>query len=100
MANVNNLDIEFVHTEPAKGVSDDYKLINKLGLVPSFVGADNFTLTESIAIAIYRKSRRFSWTSLGTTPPNHNPRNHAMMRNIINYSYPCLKITVETLFTL
>jgi hypothetical protein len=24
----------------------------------------------------------------------------AMMRNIINYSYPCLKITVETLFTL
>ena len=56
MANVNNLDLEFVHTEPAKGVSDDYKLINKLGLVPSFVGADNFTLTESIAIAIYRKS--------------------------------------------
>lgn len=56
MANVNNLDIEFVHTEPAKGVSDDYKLINKLGLVPSFVGADNFTLTECIAIAIYRKS--------------------------------------------
>jgi hypothetical protein len=58
VANVNNLDIEFVHTEPAKGVSDDYRLINKLGLVPSFVGADNFTLTESIAIAIYRKSRR------------------------------------------
>jgi hypothetical protein len=59
VANVNNLDIEFVHTEPAKGVSDDYKLINKLGLVPSFVGADNFTLTESIAIAIYRKLHRY-----------------------------------------
>ena len=59
MANVNNLDLEFVHTEPAKGVSDDYKLINKLGLVPSFVGADNFTLTESIAIAIYRKSSAY-----------------------------------------
>jgi hypothetical protein len=56
VANVNNLDLEFVHTEPAQGVSDDYRLINKLGLVPSFVGADNFTLTESIAIAIYRKS--------------------------------------------
>lgn len=55
MANVNNLDIELVHTEPAKGVSDDYRLINKLGLVPSFVGADNFTLTECIAIAIYCK---------------------------------------------
>lgn len=59
MANVNNLDIEFVHTEPAKGVSDDYRLINKLGLVPSFVGADNFTLTECIAIAIYRKSSAY-----------------------------------------
>jgi glutathione S-transferase len=67
VANVNNLDIEFVHTEPAKGVSDDYRLINKLGLVPSFVGADNFTLTESIAIAIYRKSRRSLWT-LPSTP--------------------------------
>ena len=99
MANVNNLDIEFVHTEPAKGVSDDYKLINKLGLVPSFVGADNFTLTESIAIAIYRKSRRFIWTSPSTTSPNSGTPN-ARMRNIINYSYPCLKITVETLFTL
>ena len=99
MANVNNLDIEFVHTEPAKGVSDDYKLINKLGLVPSFVGADNFTLTESIAIAIYRKSRRSTWTPPSTTRPNLGTPN-AMMRNIINYSYPCLKITVETLFTL
>jgi hypothetical protein len=97
VANVNNLDIEFVHTEPAKGVSDDYKLINKLGLVPSFVGADNFTLTESIAIAIYRKFRRFIWTPASTTGPTTC---NAMMRNIINYSYPCLKITVETLFTL
>ena len=99
MANVNNLDLEFVHTEPAKGVSDDYRLINKLGLVPSFVGADNFTLTESIAIAIYRKSSRYIWTPSNTTPPSHSTCN-AMMRNIINYSYPCLKITVETLFTL
>ena len=97
MANVNNLDIEFVHTEPAKGVSDDYKLINKLGLVPSFVGADNLTLTESIAIAIYRKSSRYIWTPASTTGPTTC---NAMMRNIINYSYPCLKITVETLFTL
>ena len=96
MANVNNLDLEFVHTEPAKGVSDDYKLINKLGLVPSFVGADNFTLTESIAIAIYRESPSIP----PPTPSAAEPGALAMMRNIINYSYPCLKITVETLFTL
>lgn len=72
MANVNNLDIEFVHTEPAKGVSDDYKLINKLGLVPSFVGADNFTLTECIAIAIYRKSPAHS---LAHPPPSRSTCN-------------------------
>lgn len=97
MANVNNLDIEFVHTEPAKGVSDDYKLINKLGLVPSFVGADNFTLNESIAIAIYRKSPAYYLEQPRSSPSSQAL---AMMRNIINYSYPCLKITVETLFTL
>ena len=73
MANVNNLDLEFVHTEPAKGVSDDYKLINKLGLVPSFVGADNFTLTESIAIAIYRKSSAYHLRH--TRPPSRSTCN-------------------------
>lgn len=99
MANVNNLDIELVHTEPAKGVSDDYRLINKLGLVPSFVGADNFTLTECIAIAIYcklalpAKEKKDTCWDRNTLP-------FAMMRNLFNYSYPCLKITVETLFTL
>lgn len=95
VANVNNLDLEFVHTEPAKGVSDDYKLINKLGLVPSFVGADNFTLTECIAIAIYRK-----WTrSLEELARNTHPF-PCNDENLFQYSYPCLKITVETLFTL
>jgi hypothetical protein len=34
------------------------------------------------------------------TLPSTTPPALAMMRNIINYSYPCLKITVETLFTL
>jgi hypothetical protein len=49
---------------------------------------------------------------LRKSPPPSNPPQHpppstiplplalAMMRNIINYSYPCLKTTVETLFTL
>ncbi|KAL1584721.1 hypothetical protein WHR41_06850 [Cladosporium halotolerans] len=71
VANVNNLDLEFVHTEPAKGVSDDYKLINKLGLVPSFVGADNFTLTECIAIAIYLTSQNEKTTLLGKTKQDY-----------------------------
>ncbi|KAM0713959.1 hypothetical protein Q7P37_010922 [Cladosporium fusiforme] len=71
VAKANNLDIEFVHTEPAKGVSDDYKLINKLGLVPSFVGSDNFTLTECIAIAIYLTSQNEKTTLLGKTKQDY-----------------------------
>jgi len=49
-----------VHTEPAKGVSDEYKKLNKLGKVPTFEGADGYVLTECMAIAIYSKSRRVS----------------------------------------
>lgn len=53
MAKANNLNLETVHTEPAKGVSDDYKLLNKLGKVPTFEGSDGYVLSECIAIAIY-----------------------------------------------
>lgn len=44
-----------MHTEPAKGVSDDYRKLNKLGRVPTFQGSDGYVLSEVIAIAIYRK---------------------------------------------
>ena len=53
VANANNLKLEVVHTEPAKGVSDDYRKLNKLGQVPTFEGTDGYLLTECIAIAIY-----------------------------------------------
>lgn len=53
MAKANNVEIDIVETEPAKGVTDDYLKINKLGKVPTFVGADGFTLHECVAIAIY-----------------------------------------------
>lgn len=44
-------------TDVTKGpLSTDYLKINKLGKVPSFVGADGYELTESIAIAIYSMS--------------------------------------------
>ena len=45
-----------MHTEPAKGVSEDYQKLNKLGKVPTFEGADGYVLTECMAIAIYSKS--------------------------------------------
>lgn len=62
VAKANNLDIENVETIPEKGVSDDYKLLNKLGRVPTFQGSDGYVLTEAIAIAIYRMSASRSIT--------------------------------------
>ena len=41
-------------TDVRKGpLSTEYFKLNKLGQVPSFVGADGYELTEAIAIAIY-----------------------------------------------
>lgn len=57
VAKANNLKLDIEHTEPAKGVSDDYRKLNKLGKVPTFEGSDGYILSECLAIAIYRKSR-------------------------------------------
>ena len=89
VAKANKLDLEFVDTEPAKGVPTEYLKINPLGKIPSFEGADGYVLTEAIAIAIY-----------STCNPVVQSHTSTMMRDFINYSYPCLKTTVETLFTL
>ena len=53
VAKANKLDLDIVHTEPSKGVSDDYRKLNKLGKVPTFEGADGYVLSECMAIAIY-----------------------------------------------
>jgi hypothetical protein len=84
VAKANNLKLDLVHTEPAKGVSDDYRLLNKLGKVPTFEGSDGYILTECMAIAIYREYIS-SYSRL--LMMNHP---HSI------YSYPCLKTTVET----
>ena len=56
VAKENNIDLELVETTPAEGVPTDYLKINKLGRVPTFVGADGFILSECIAIAVYSES--------------------------------------------
>jgi len=87
VAKANKLDLEIVDTDPTKGPLDpEYLKINKLGKIPSFVGADGYELTESIAIAIYSMSSTFRHI--------HQPSTY-MMRNTIIYSYPCLKTIVE-----
>lgn len=77
MAKANDLDLEIVHTEPAKGVSTDYLKLNKLGKVPTFEGKDGFVLTECIAIAIYGKSGDLEGHSEAICDAHH------MMRHII-----------------
>ena len=92
MAKANSLDLEIVHTEPAKGVSNDYLKIHKLGRIPAFVGADGYELTESIAIAIYSMSLISSVSSMLEPSSTAIP---TMMKTPFNNSYPCLKTTVE-----
>ncbi|GAM90792.1 hypothetical protein ANO11243_088370 [Dothideomycetidae sp. 11243] len=71
VAKANNLELEIVDVQPDKGVSDDYLRVNRLGKVPSFEGADNFILTECIAIAIYLTSQNEKTTLLGKTKQDY-----------------------------
>ncbi|KAF2197154.1 eEF1-gamma domain-containing protein [Delitschia confertaspora ATCC 74209] len=71
VAKENGLDIEFVHTEPAKGVPAEYLKLNKLGKVPTFEGADGYVLTECIAIAVYLTSQNEKTTLLGKTKQDY-----------------------------
>ncbi|TVY33360.1 Elongation factor 1-gamma [Lachnellula subtilissima] len=71
VAKANNVELEIVETEPAKGVSAEYLKINKLGKVPTFVGADGYTLHESVAIAIYITSQNEKTTLLGKTKQDY-----------------------------
>lgn len=52
VAKENNLDVELVETRPPN-TDIEYLKLNPLNRVPTFVGANGFILTESIAIAIY-----------------------------------------------
>ncbi|RDL35123.1 putative translation elongation factor eEF-1, gamma chain [Venustampulla echinocandica] len=71
VAKANNVELEVVETEPAKGLSPEYLKINSLAKVPTFVGADGYTLSESIAIAIYITSQNEKTTLLGKTKQDY-----------------------------
>ncbi|XXG96073.1 elongation factor EF-1 gamma subunit [Hypoxylon texense] len=66
----NNLDVKIVETDPARGVSDEYRKLNKQGKIPTFVGSDGYVLTECIAIAIYLTSQKET-TLLGKTQKDY-----------------------------
>ncbi|KAL8973206.1 MAG: hypothetical protein Q9183_000108 [Haloplaca sp. 2 TL-2023] len=71
VAKANKLDLEIVKTVPAEGVSQDYLKINPLGRIPTFVGADGYTLTECMAIAIYITSQNEKTSLLGKTKQDY-----------------------------
>lgn len=55
VAKENNLDIEFVETNPANELSAEYVKLNPLKKVPTFEAPNGWVLSEVIAIAIYCK---------------------------------------------
>ncbi|KAJ5826168.1 hypothetical protein N7474_003306 [Penicillium riverlandense] len=71
----NNLDLELVKTEAkataAFNSSAEYRKINPVGKIPAFVGANGYTLTEAIAIAIYVTSQNEKTTLLGKTKQDY-----------------------------
>ncbi|KIV99725.1 uncharacterized protein PV09_08655 [Verruconis gallopava] len=69
VAKANNLDLEIV--EVAQPPSADYRLLNKLGKIPTFQGSDGYVLTECTAIAIYLASQNEKTTLLGKTKQDY-----------------------------
>ncbi|CAK7204149.1 elongation factor EF-1 gamma subunit [Sporothrix eucalyptigena] len=70
VAKANNLDIELVETIPASA-GPEYQKLNKLGKIPTFVGADGFVLSECVAIYIYVASQNEKTTLLGKTKQDY-----------------------------
>ncbi|KAL4789088.1 glutathione S-transferase [Aspergillus venezuelensis] len=72
VAKANKLDLEVKTIASSKDASPEYLELNPLGKIPTFVGADGFILTESIAIAIYVTSQKESTTLLGTSKKEYS----------------------------
>ncbi|KAL8805906.1 MAG: hypothetical protein Q9182_001687 [Xanthomendoza sp. 2 TL-2023] len=97
VAKANKLDLEIVETVPANGVSQDYLKINHLGRIPSFVGADGYTLTECMAIAIYITSQNEKTSLLGKTKQDYASivrwmsfANTEVLESLAGWFRPCI----------
>lgn len=66
IAKANNIELEIVETKPGSECPE-YRKINKLGKVPTFVGANGFVLRETIAISMYITSQNPKTELLGKT---------------------------------
>lgn len=60
--------MEVVTAQPPDNVPEGLLKANKLAKIPTFEGADGYTLHECIAIAVYGTSARFS-VAVHSHPP-------------------------------
>ncbi|EON96143.1 putative elongation factor 1-gamma protein [Phaeoacremonium minimum UCRPA7] len=70
VAKANDVKLDIVDTDTKKPTAE-YLKQNKLGKVPTFVGADGYVLSECIAIAIYITSQNEKTTLLGKTKQDY-----------------------------
>ena len=89
VAKANKLDIEYIDFTPIKDTAEYIKL-SPLKLVPVFEGSDGYVVTEAIAVAVYSES------SPRINTPLARCAGVASVMRSFNFSYPCLKSTVET----
>ncbi|KAJ6092161.1 hypothetical protein N7467_004130 [Penicillium canescens] len=71
----NDLDLELVKTEANSAATfnsgAEYRKISPVGKIPAFEGANGFTLSEAIAIAVYVTSQNEKTTLLGKTKQDY-----------------------------
>ncbi|KAL5049300.1 hypothetical protein BDW71DRAFT_204563 [Aspergillus fruticulosus] len=67
VAKANSLALEIKTITSSQDAPGEYLQLNPLGKIPTFVGADGYVLTESVAIALYVTSQDANTTLLGTT---------------------------------
>ncbi|KAL2855474.1 hypothetical protein BJY01DRAFT_204204 [Aspergillus pseudoustus] len=71
----NDLDLELVETQANSSAefnsSAAYQKIQPLGKIPAFEGANGFTLSEAVAIAVYVTSQNEKTTLLGKTKQDY-----------------------------
>lgn len=70
VAKANNIDLEIVEVDTT-APPPELSAANPLAKVPTFVGADGYTLSECIAIAIYITSQNEKTTLLGATKQDY-----------------------------
>ncbi|KAB2571425.1 Translation elongation factor [Lasiodiplodia theobromae] len=71
VAKENGLDIEVVTATPPDNVPEGLRKANALAKIPTFEGADGYTLHECIAIAVYVTSQNEKTTLLGKTKQDY-----------------------------